>query len=171
MRTFSSLLVWFYMYCAIFVSAEEAGTCDASQGTCNGPEVPAVKIAKGSNREGKPPEVSFSDCSDRHDKCPGFQRQGECDNNPGWMIVNCPKSCNACHLRDPKIRCDRNFLNISDSPIYAPGDMHAMFASIKDLYDARYGVDVISTSPWMVTFDHFLTDNEVSALISTVEGK
>ena len=24
-------------------------------------------------------------------------------NSPGWMIVNCPVSCNACHLRDPNV--------------------------------------------------------------------
>jgi hypothetical protein len=31
----------------------------------------------------------------------------------GWMIMFCPASCNACELRDPKIRCDRQRLNIS----------------------------------------------------------
>jgi hypothetical protein len=23
----------------------------------------------------------------------GFHRNGECEKNPGWMIINCPKSC------------------------------------------------------------------------------
>lgn len=64
-------------------------------------------IQQGSNPEGRPPEVSLANCYDRHEECIQFESQGECENNPGWMIVNCPKSCNACHLRDPKVRCQR----------------------------------------------------------------
>ena len=36
----------------------------------------------------------------------------------GWMIMFCPASCNACELRDPKIRCDRQRLNISTEVDY-----------------------------------------------------
>lgn len=35
---------------------------------------------------------------------------------------------------------------------------------------AHYGVNVISTAPWIVTFENFLSDEEVHALISTNEG-
>lgn len=64
----------------------------------------------GANTEGRPPEVSFANCVDRHHNCAVFERQGECHKNPGWMIVNCAKSCNACHLRDAKVRCQRFFI-------------------------------------------------------------
>ena len=37
------------------------------------------------------------------------------------MIISCAKSCNACHLRDPKIRCDRAALNMTVEPVYRPG--------------------------------------------------
>jgi len=128
-----------------------------------------VKIAKGSNKEGRPPEVSLTDCSDRHQQCIQFERQGECNNNPGWMIVNCPKSCKACHLRDAKVRCQRATLNISTEPIYKPGDLNWMFANIAEEFP-HYGITVISQSPWIVTFDNFLTDEETDALIATNEG-
>jgi hypothetical protein len=91
-------------------------------------EKAAVKVAKGANDRGLPPAVSKSSCEDRNPQCVGFAAAGECNNNPGWMIVNCPSSCNACDLRDSKVRCNRNTLNISTSPTYAPGEMGAMFS-------------------------------------------
>ena len=59
---------------------------------------------------------------------------------------------------------------MSDVPIYSPGDLNRMFSSIKEKFDDRYGVTVLSEKPWVVTFDNFLTDDEVNALIDTVEG-
>ena len=50
-----------------------------------------------------------------------------------------------------------------------PGDMNRMFENIPVEF-AHYGVNIISTSPWIVVFDNFLTDEEVQALISTNEG-
>lgn len=55
----------------------------------------------------------------------------------GWMIVNCPKSCNACHLLDPKVRCDRKHLNISTEPSMRPGDMEYVFSNMYDKYHHR----------------------------------
>jgi prolyl 4-hydroxylase len=129
-----------------------------------------AQLPKGANAEGKPLEVKLGTCKDRHEQCKVYLRQGECDKNPGWMIVNCPNSCNACHLLDPKVRCDRKNLNISTDPIYRPGDMQSMFESIVPDFGHRYGVTVLSTDPYIVTFDNFLTDQEADALISTVDG-
>lgn len=150
------------------VSAEGENVCTADDQVC---VAAGVKIAKGANTVGKPPEVSFNECKDRSDQCINFMNHGECDKNPGWMIVNCPAACNACHLRDPKIRCARENLNISTEPIYKPGDMNAMFSSIYDKYNDRYGVTVVKTDPWVVEFDHFLNDDEVDALITTAAGE
>jgi len=79
----------------------------------------------------------------------------------------CGKSCNKCHLRDPKLRCARDALNISTSPIYSPGDMNNMFSTISSRYGNQYDINIVSTDPWIVTFDNFLTDDEVDAIIST----
>ena len=35
----------------------------------------------------------------------GQSGHGEGDRNPGWMIVNCPRSCDQCEMLDPKKRC------------------------------------------------------------------
>ena len=86
------------------------------------------------------------------------------------MIVNCPSSCNACHLRDSKVRCSREALNISTVPTYAPGDMNDMFSSIERDFGDRYDITVMSTDPWVVVFDNFVSEEEINAMISTVEG-
>lgn len=45
----------------------------------------------GANQEGRPREA-VKDCVDRYPKdCLGFVKNGECDRNPGWMIINCAK--------------------------------------------------------------------------------
>jgi len=35
-------------------------------------------------------------CVDDDDRCPHWAEHGECQNNPGYMLVGCPKSCNQC---------------------------------------------------------------------------
>eukprot|EP01036_Dinobryon_divergens_P028413 gene28414-37350_t len=128
-----------------------------------------VVVPKGANQEGRPREA-VKDCVDRYPKdCLGFVKNGECDRNPGWMIINCAKSCNACHLRDPNVRCGRRNLNMSEIPIYKPGDMESMFSSIESRFGKKYGIEVISRSPWVVTLENFLSDREAAALISTVK--
>ena len=98
--------------------------CDASTGTCN--VAPSAPIPKGANDKGTPiyKEVKKGECFDRYDHCNEYYTNGECERNPGWTTINCPVSCKTCHLLDPKVRCDRKRMNISDVPIYAPGDYY-----------------------------------------------
>ena len=119
--------------------------------------------------KGKPLEAT-AECVDRYDECQGFVDAGECSNNPGWMIINCARSCDACDLRDPKIRCTHAFMNVSDQPTFRPGDMESMFKRIISDYSEKYDVKILSRSPWVVTFENFLSDEEVSALLETVDG-
>lgn len=86
----------------------------------------------------------------------------------GWMIINCAKSCNACELRDPKLRCNRERLGIA-GPSYMPGDMESMFGSIESRFQGIYNITVLSKDPWVVILDGFLADDESKALITTVD--
>jgi hypothetical protein len=128
-------------------------------------------VPKGANSEGKPREA-VKDCLDRHKECIDFKKNGECLKNPGWMIINCPRSCDpiidSCRLRDPKIRCDRKNLNISTEPVYQPGDMDAMFKSLEARYKNRHNVQILSRSPWVALFENFISDDEIKALVSTI---
>mmetsp|Transcript_5862 Transcript_5862/g.5259 ORF Transcript_5862/g.5259 Transcript_5862/m.5259 type:complete len:351 (+) Transcript_5862:37-1089(+) len=160
------LLVLLVNICVIICNnIEDINTCSIND---NGEEV-CVVLPKGANTEGKPADVSLAVCKDRHEQCIPFAAHGECTKNPGWMIVNCPNSCNSCHLLDPKVRCDRARLNITLSPAYAFDEMEHMFSTIEERFKDRYDVNIISTDPWVVTFDNFLNDDEINALITTVE--
>ena len=43
-----------------------------------------------------PPTDPPSDCQDLNANCAYWASTGECQSNPGYMIPNCPKSCNVC---------------------------------------------------------------------------
>lgn len=128
----------------------------------------SAKLPVHANPDGKPREATKS-CIDRHKQCKQFADGKACEQTPGWMVVNCPQSCNTCHLRDPAIRCDRQALDMDNNPIYQPGDMNKMFESLISKYSSKYDINIISRSPWVVTFDNFLSDKEVAALIKTVK--
>ena len=57
---------------------------------------------------------------------------------------------------------------MTNIPSYLPGDMNKMFSNIVKDFGSVYDVNVLSTDPWVVTFDNFLTDSEAVALIQTV---
>ena len=38
-------------------------------------------------------------CVDSHEKCAAFHKQGECANNPTWMLAHCAKSCGTCQMQ------------------------------------------------------------------------
>lgn len=105
-------------------------------------------------------------CQDRYPFCPAYAKEGHCMLNAGWMVVNCPVSCNSCHLRDHSVRCTRKFLNISSIPGLQEGEMNTLFGSLRQNYDTSYGITVVSQDPWIVTFDHFISDDEANALVS-----
>lgn len=144
-------------------TAQECGINANGENTCR-------KIPRGANSQGKPMEGSLANCKDRLKECPSYAQNGQCETSPGWMIVNCPLSCDSCHLLDPKVRCSKQSLNISSIPAYAPSDMDAIFEGMIEKYHHRYEVNIHSRSPWIVTFENFLTDIEIAALINTVNG-
>jgi hypothetical protein len=37
-------------------------------------------------------------CTDDNSNCPSWAKSGECTANPGYMKVNCKKSCNTCSI-------------------------------------------------------------------------
>lgn len=117
-------------------------------------------------------------CQDRFSTCAHLN----CWDSPGWMIVHCCKSCDkamdAGRLLDPKIRCSNEHLNITE-PVWVPGDLNKLFTSwaTQDEF-TKYDPKVLSSpmaehggksGPWVITFDDFLDDEEVAALIHGAE--
>jgi hypothetical protein len=166
--------VWIYLLIGMMAQtmshAQLADTCSSSDGSsCTQSD---IVTPRGANAAGKPPDVDLSQCFDREIKrCLYDQKRGECERNPGWMIVNCPVACKACHLLDPKVRCNRERLNISSVPAFQPGELDNMFLNIPLEFRDRYEVNIISTSPWIVSLDGFLDDREVDAIVSFGSGR
>jgi len=127
------------------------------------------------------PKWSLHSCEDRDSRCRSFAgpNNEECQINPGWMIVNCPKTCNACDIRDPKVRCTFDYLNLTTVPSYKngnedtgePGSLQKMFSSIEERFGDVYDITIISEDPWIVQFDNFISVEEARGVLSTVEGK
>ena len=110
------------------------------------------------------PEIP-PDCKDLYQFCPQYASQGHCKLNVGWMVMNCPRSCDLCHLRDPTVRCTRKFLNMSSEASYQPGDMNTMFDALESEY-SQYGVEILSRDPWVVQFNNFISEIESKTLIN-----
>lgn len=49
------------------------------------------------NSDGVVPQYDPS-CVDIHESCDRWAESGECTSNPGWMLLNCPVSCNNCEI-------------------------------------------------------------------------
>lgn len=43
-----------------------------------------------------------------------------------------------------------------------------MFESLQERYGTKYGLTIHSRSPWLVTFENFVTDAEAQAIVSSV---
>jgi len=118
--------------------------------------------------DGKPLQVDLSVCKDRYEFCERIAKKGKCAATPGWMILNCPVACGSCHLRDPNVRCRREFLNISSTPIYLDGEMDNLFESLQSRWGAEsFGkIEVLSRDPLVATIENFVTDEEAHTIIS-----
>lgn len=121
---------------------------------------------------------SSNPCQDRFSVCETEAARGACWSSPGWMIVHCCKSCDkdldASKLIDPKVRCSKERLNITE-PALQPGDLNKLFESwSKDSEFEQYEPNVLSSpggefggidGPWVVTFDNFFDATEAEALM------
>lgn len=122
---------------------------------------------------------SETKCKDRYPICDFEANRGECTSNPGWMIVNCCKSCDDKegfgHLLDSEVRCDPKRLN-STIPAWKSGSLNEVFTrwATNDEFK-QYEPHVISSpnkvhgaeyeGPWVMTFDNFLDDYEIEQLL------
>lgn len=112
-------------------------------------------------------------CKDRYPVCVHEAARGECTRNPGWMIVNCCKSCDEKegygYLIDSEVRCDPKRLN-STMPAWKSGSLNQVFKKWATAEQYKQYEPVVISSPdtggpWIMTFDNFLDDFEVEQLL------
>jgi len=124
------------------------------------------------SRIGQAPAVPpKTDCVNVHDEgeCDHWASAGECDKNPGFMRRNCAKSCKSCGWQDTY--CEDK---LEEPPaLEGPGQITATFERAASF--AEFGPTIRSSphsdppGPWVLTFDNFLTEEEVDAFISTTD--
>lgn len=83
--------------------------------------------ARAKERQAKAPRIVNGkmiddQCEDKNENCTWWAEIGECENNPGFLMSNCPKSCNVCRAVNgfgKDIKCVRD---PAEKPIVdAPG--------------------------------------------------
>ena len=131
-------------------------------------------------------------CADKPDAhCPGRAKRGECSQSPGWMSMMCSRSCDACHLRDPKTRCSRRALNMRQETALKPGGVETAYRRLVGLQqptpelgellknvgkvtvhsapeDVAASLNASIVGPWIVTIDDFITKREANEIVGTV---
>jgi prolyl 4-hydroxylase len=150
--------------------------CNDQTGHCLPHDEVDAKIPKYASQDGRATHAPVA-CFDRHPDCDFFVSEGECSNNPGWMIINCPAGCQSCHLRDSQVRCSRSFLNISETNILQPNSLNQIFERILEIsqnnpstvFGSGTGqVNILSRDPWILEFEDLLSPLEVETLIGAV---
>ena len=109
------------------------------------------------------------ECADRDTSgsCADWSAIGECTKNPGFMKLRCAKSCNTCDMLDYKKRCP---IKDDRTPAVPPGRMSATFQRALSNFP-HLVPHILSEDPWVVSFDHFMSPEEVSALLAHGEGR
>lgn len=100
-------------------------------------------------------------CADKAPECGQWASIGECVANPGFMMVSCASSCDMCDMQDYRKRCAVDETVPLSVP---PGAMDATFRHASSAFASLEPV-VLSSDPWVLQFDAFLSDDEADALI------
>lgn len=74
------------------------------------------------------PEHIIKECVNKHELCAFWAAQGECENNPSFMTIQCAPSCRTCSKIDFKTRCPPRDPNAV--PALRPGELNHMFERI-----------------------------------------
>eukprot|EP00040_Diaphanoeca_grandis_P033893 m.208460 g.208460 ORF g.208460 m.208460 type:complete len:404 (-) comp33008_c3_seq2:69-1280(-) len=114
----------------------------------------------------------LNNCEDKQRFCGFWKRNGECKSNPTYLHQNCPKSCNLCRAALPRTtRCQR--LPSEQPIIHSPNGLNNLFERIMSDPEIvqRYKPEALSTDPWVVVFENFVTKEEGDALFETVKDK
>lgn len=119
-------------------------------------------------------------CRNGNEMCSEWASKGECK-NPALQTL-CGPACQSCDAIDVKKECslDPNAINALENP----GDLTHLFEKIADNEEfAKYKPSIIyrpfnrapeatwRSGPWFMSFDDFLSDDEVSKLLEHGERR
>jgi len=117
---------------------------------------------------------SCEDCKDVLQECARWKEYGECTKHPGYMVLNCAKTCKYCHLQSNySLRCPTNAEYMKQTCAFPEaGDLNKMFANIVSYYeqhksagDIDWDLEILSRDPWILKFDNFFDQQEADGII------
>ena len=115
-----------------------------------------------------PPPSASDACADR-DKtgnCAVWAKAGECAANPTFMKLKCAASCDTCDMLNFTKRCPP----LNQTAAVAPGAMGEMFEHALSNF-AEFSPQMLSSDPWVVSFEDFVQEDEIEALLRHSEGR
>lgn len=116
-------------------------------------------------RAGREPPLDSTPCVDGHAECAVWANHGECDMNAQYMKVQCPVSCGSCN--DPqysrKIQLRSHDCDEISADALREGDIGVMMGEA--LTFEAYSPVALSRDPWVIQFDHFVTDAEAAEIL------
>ena len=137
--------------------------CAASCLTCAEVRADLMVSADLARRRAEPGATA---CEDEHDDCGSWAARGECENNKGFMILECSSSCATCLMRDPKVRCQRDESEQPAISGVAGDSINALFERATSEAWSAYSPTVHSRDPWVVTYEDFLSSEEADGLLA-----
>ena len=110
--------------------------------------------------------VARLECRDTNENCKHWAEAGECENNPGFMRPNCPKSCDSCMDAEKRQKLCHRTADVK--PLLQAGGVDRTFQTLLHELSPNFDVKVLSRppkGPWIVTIDDFLREHEIRALM------
>lgn len=123
-------------------------------------------------------------CKNSDEKCSFWAVSGECEKNREYMKSSCAPACRTCQLANIDSSTCPILSEIENPAIFKRGEMHAMFTNIANGKHNHYKPYVLARpdvrisnerdseevivgdgTPWVITFDSFLSDEECEKLI------
>jgi prolyl 4-hydroxylase len=101
--------------------------------------------------------------------CVNLAADGECRNNLEFMERRCSESCGVCDLQDHYKRC--GMPSHTQQLALPAGRLSAIFERASSQEFDELQPTVLSRDPWVVSFDRFLSEEEVDAIKALGAGR
>jgi prolyl 4-hydroxylase len=106
-------------------------------------------------------------CRCYNELCAFWAAIGECEKNPGYMLLQCAPVCQTCHQLSFEHRCpfDKNA-----PTAWGPGDLNKLFERIttEPYYVETYQPNILSRppeGPWVITMENVASEEECQTMI------
>jgi hypothetical protein len=107
-------------------------------------------------------------CTNEENQCGFWAAMDECENNLQFMLQTCPLACQFCDERSLYERCKDQS---SGLPWLQPTEMRTKLQQQWSKGGTLvHGSTSEEDSPWVLQFEHFLTDKEADAMVAKIQG-